>query len=166
VTEEIYQGQIFSVEKRDYISQTGKKKSAEIVTHPGAVSMFPILDGKICLVKQWREPAQEELLEIPAGTLELGEKPIDCAMRELQEEIGYKGKCTLQSMYYASPGFCTQKIFHFLATDLTPSRLIADDTEDIEIVTLSLKELENAISQGKIIDGKTIIGLYLYLNGR
>jgi len=160
----LHQGKIFSLVEEKILYPDSHEKKFDLILHPGAVAMIPIDDrGHLILVQQWRRAARQILLELPAGTLELDEEPIDCVQRELQEEIGYEArKITSLGGFYTAPGFCNEYIYLFLATDLHSNPLIGDDAEEIDIVTLSLDEAMTYIEEGKIIDAKTIAGIYRY----
>jgi ADP-ribose pyrophosphatase len=104
------------------------------------------------------------LLEIPAGGIDPGEEPIDSVRRELQEEIGYfPRKIDKLGGFYATPGYGTEYLHCFLATDLVPSRLVAEDTEDIELVRVSPDEIHRLIVSGEICDAKSIAALLMFL---
>jgi ADP-ribose pyrophosphatase len=134
-----------------------------VVRHPGSAVIVPVFeDGTVALVKQYRHPTVRYLLEIPAGTLDEGEKPEVGAARELEEELGVvAGKMEKLSEFFVSPGFCEEKMWVYLATELTETSQRLDDDELIEIVRLTLTEALEMISDGEIEDAKTIIGLML-----
>jgi ADP-ribose pyrophosphatase len=132
-----------------------------VIQHPGAVAIVPFAeDGQVILIRQYRLAAQDYLLEIPAGTLEVGEDPRTCAERELQEEAGYF-PAQLESLgsFYVAPGMSTEIIHLFVARDLYPSQLEKDDDELIEVLKMPLADALAKITSGEIRDGKTIIGL-------
>ena len=140
----------------------------EIVQHSDCIAVV-VLDDKdnVILERQYRRAAGKVLLEIPAGGIEEGETPEDAVKRELQEEIGYlPGKVTRLGGFYAAPGYCTEYLHLFLATDLKPSRLTAEDTDEIEIVRVPVSEIRGLIESGKICDAKSIAGLLQFLVGR
>ncbi len=142
----------------------GSEKCYECVAHPGAVAILPIDEnGNLILIKQWRRVPQEIMIEIPAGLLEDGESPDQCAQRELQEEIGYKAK-HLQKIggFYNSPGFCDEFIDLYLARNLISSKLPEDDHEAIDPFTISLPDALALIRKGEIRDAKTLISIILY----
>lgn len=138
-----------------------------MVEHPGAVAIVALNDREeVILVRQYRQPAGDILLEIPAGKLEPGEEPLECARRELLEETGLEGgKWEAVLSFYPSPGFCDEVIHLFLAGDLTSAHSSTSDPEEkIIIEPLPIKEAYRMIESGAIIDGKTIIALqYLML---
>ncbi|HPE84904.1 MAG: NUDIX hydrolase [Chlamydiia bacterium] len=158
-----YQGHHIDVQVETVDLPEGPK-TYDLVCHPGAVAILPITDdGRIILIEQWRRAIKQILLEIPAGTLEPGEDPELCAIRELQEEIGYKPtKLTLMATFFSAPGFCNEKIHLYLATGLIPSKLTGDDTDCIDTVYYTLDELNDLIQKGLIHDAKTLIALKLY----
>jgi len=135
----------------------------DVVRHPGSAVIVPVFaDGTVALVKQYRHPTVRYLLEIPAGTLDEGEKPEVGAARELEEELGVvAGKMEKLSEFFVSPGFCEEKMWVYLATELTETSQQLDEDEVIEVVRLTLTEALEMISDGEIEDAKTIIGLML-----
>jgi ADP-ribose pyrophosphatase len=141
----------------------GQTAVREVVRHPGAVAMVPLLpDGAVVLVRQFRLPARQVLLEIPAGTLKPGEDPLVAASRELQEEIGYKpGRLERLNGEFTAPGYTSEFIHFFLATDLEESALDPDADEFVESVRLPLDDALRQVESGAIQDGKTIAALLL-----
>ena len=116
------------------------------------------------LVRQYRYPVGKSLLEIPAGGIEPGEEPVDCVRRELQEEIGYlPKKIERLGGFYSIPGYGTEYLHCYLATDLVPSRLVAEDTEGIELVKVPLNQMPQLIASGEICDAKSIAALLTFL---
>lgn len=118
------------------------------------------------MVRQPREAINKTLLEIPAGGIDPGEDPVDAVRRELQEEIGsLPQKVERIGGFYSTPGYCTEYLYLYLATDLKPSQLEADDTESIEVVKVPLSQIPSLISSGEICDSKSIAGLlrFIYL---
>lgn len=160
----IYAGRTISVHT-DTLKQEGHPpRNWDIVVHPGAVVIVPVADdGRILLVKQWRRAVQEILLELPAGTLEKGEPADVCALRELQEETGFKAREMVSlGGFYTAPGFCTEYLYLFLARGLEEAPLDADEDEAIDLVYISLEEAWQWIAEGKIHDAKTIAGVARY----
>ncbi len=163
-TEWIYKGRAVKLKLETY--QFDKKtKVTEIIVHPGAAVILPIdPEGRIILIKQWRRAVDDIILELPAGTLEENEDPLDCAKRELQEETGFAArKVTPMGGFFSAPGFCSEYLHLFLAEDLTPSPLEPDEDEMIDLVPVTLKEAKQMIEQNKIRDAKTIAGILRYL---
>ena len=122
---------------------------------------FPSKSDLVCkLVEQYRHGARERLLELPAGTLESGEKPVVTAERELREEIGMRpGRTEPLGGFYVAPSYATEYIHLFICSDLTPDPLPADEDEDITTTRLTRKEALAAIDEGRIIDAKSIVGI-------
>lgn len=159
----VYDGKVVKLRIDAVRLPNGRIARREIVRHPGAVAIVPIdAEGKIVMVKQYRYAAGRVLLEIPAGTLELGEPPEVCAIRELQEETSFKpGRIEKIGGIYVAPGYTTEFIHLYRATNLTPSRLEMDDDEQIEVLHLSMEDVLARIKSGEIADGKTISGVLL-----
>jgi ADP-ribose pyrophosphatase len=157
-TERIYDGRIVKLDLHDVRLPNGEQSKREIVSHPGAVAVVPLdADQTILLVRQYRMAADRILLEVPAGTLDPGEAPEICAERELQEEAGYKpGRLTPLGGIFAAPGYTTEFIHLFLATDLQVSSLELDDDEFIEVVRVPLVDALQMIDSGEIVDSKTV----------
>jgi ADP-ribose diphosphatase len=135
----------------------------EVVHHPGSAVILPAFDdGSIAMVRQYRHPAVKYLLELPAGTLNEKERPEEGAARELEEELGVvAGKMEKLSEFFVSPGFCEEKMWLYLATELTETRQRLEDDEMIEVVRLPIDRALQMITGGEIEDAKTIIGLML-----
>ena len=162
----IYQGRLIRVRVDRVRLPNGRESSREIVEHNGAVAIVALDgEGNVLLVRQYRKAVERTLLEIPAGTLEAGEEPLKCAHRELQEETGYMaGKMEHLGGFYSAPGFCTEYLTLYLATDLTPGPSNAEADEDIELVRLPLAQTRDLIASGAICDAKSIIGLLSVLS--
>lgn len=158
----MFEGRVFDVTV-DTIKEGELEYQREIVRHPGSAVIVPVFeDETVALVRQYRHPAVKYLLEIPAGTLNEGERPEAGAARELEEELGFvAGKLEKLSEFFVSPGFCEEKMWVYLATDLTKTKQKLDTDELIEIVRVSFSEALEMISDGEIEDAKTIIGLIL-----
>jgi len=158
-----FRGRLLTVRVDTVRLPNGGVSTRDVVVHPGAVAIVPLLDAEhVILVRQWRTPAGRALLEIPAGTLAPAENPAACAERELMEEIGYRPRL-LTPLYaaYLAPGYSSELIHLFLAEDLTPERLAHDDDENIEVVTLSWDEVDTLLLRGELGDAKTLAGLLL-----
>lgn len=136
----------------------------DLIRHPGAAAILPVLaDGRLVLIRNRRIAIGECLLEVPAGTLDDGEPPERCAARELAEETGYRaGKLTPLLACYSSPGIMDERMYGFLATDLTPGPTAHESGEQIEVVQMPLDEALDGIRTGTITDGKTIVTLLYY----
>lgn len=159
-----YEGKIISAYKETLNLKDGRVIIRDVVRHPGAVAILPVDEnGHLLFIKQWRHAAQTILIEIPAGTLEVGESPLECADRELQEEIGFRANTMIPlGGFYTAPGFCNEYIHLFLAKDLFPSILWADDSDYIDLFALSLEEALTLASEGAFLDSKTLSALSLY----
>jgi ADP-ribose pyrophosphatase len=159
----IYDGRVVHLHLDTVQLPNGKTALREVVRHNGAVAVVPIdRDGNVILVQQYRHPAGRVLLEIPAGTLYVGEDPDICVERELQEETGYKpGKIIRLGGIFLAPGYSTEYIHLYLATDLVESRLDMDEDEFIEVERLPLAEIYQRIAHGEIADSKTICAMTL-----
>lgn len=141
----------------------GKTGLYDIVVHNGAVAMLPLdAQGRIHFVRQFRPSTGKHILEIPAGTLEVGEEPSACAQRELREEIGMAaGRLTPLSDFYLAPGYSTERMYVFLAEDLTPEALPPDEDEFLKVEKLSIEEAFAAIHTGAIEEAKSMLALFL-----
>lgn len=154
----LYEGH-FKAVKQEAELEDGRRITHETVVHPGAVVILPIVaPGKVLLVHQYRHSVGKWLMEIPAGTLEPGESPVDCAARELIEEVEHKaGTMEELGMVYPAPGFCTEMQHLFLAKELSPCNSgTRDEDEMIEIVEWSVERFEEEIRKCSITDSKTI----------
>lgn len=162
-SETVYAGRRIHVRVDRLVTAAGAEVVREVVEHPGAVVIVPVLpDRRVVLVRQYRHPVGRTLLELPAGMLESTETPARCALRELAEETGYSaGKLTALGAVYPSPGILSEVMHHFLAEDLVPGDPDPDPGEEIEIEMLSLHQVALEVRNGGIRDGKTIIGLAL-----
>lgn len=160
----IYQGKIIKVKELDIKLPNGLMDKREIVEHPGAVAILTTTkDGKIVLIKQFRKACEEILWEIPAGKLEKGEAPLDCAKRELKEETGYTARnWALLGKFYTSPGFCNELIYIYLASNLIAGEAILDEDENLEQYLLDSSQIDNLIENGHIKDMKTITALLFF----
>lgn len=161
----LYQGRILTLKKERVRTESGYETDREIVVHPGAVAIVPVLnENEIVLIKQYRHALGKEILEIPAGTLEAGENPADCARRELEEECGYQAKIWNSfCSFYPAPGYCTELIHLYLAEELNQTAQNTEMDEAIEPVRAEKEEILNWIKEGRIQDAKTLIGLSAWL---
>lgn len=164
----IYDGKIITVKKETVLLPNGKNALREFVHHKNAVAILPIVNNEIILVKQFRTGSKTYMIEIPAGLIEENEEPANCALRELQEEIGYlPNKLHFLGKYFLSPGYCDEVIYLYYADDLIPSNLPQDEDEFIEIVKLPLENIDEFIldnTKNNYMDAKTILALSLYKN--
>ncbi len=162
-SEQVYDGRIVHLYVDTVELPNGKTARREIVRHGGAVAIVPIdQDGSVIMVRQYRHAAGRIMLEIPAGTLGKGEDPDVCAVRELQEEIGFKpGNLQKIGGIFVAPGYTTEFIHLYLATNLSDSHLDMDEDEFIEVLHLPMEEVMKRIKSGEIIDGKTLSAVLL-----
>ncbi|MDF2928200.1 NUDIX hydrolase [Anaerospora sp.] len=162
-SEQLYNGKIINVRRDTVLLPNGKEAVREVVEHPGAVAIVPVLeDGSIVMVSQYRHAAGKILLEIPAGKLDKGEKPESCAARELEEEIGYQcQRLHKLASVYTTPGFSDEIIHIYLAEALTPTEQHLDEDEFLHIATFTKAQVRRLIADGSICDNKTITGLLL-----
>lgn len=144
--------------------EDGRVFQREIVVHPGAVVILPLHEsGNVTLIKNRRYAVGKELIELPAGTIEKNEIPINAAGRELQEETGLlAGKLQALGTFYSSPGILTEQMYLYVATDLTAGVMTLDDSEEITLMTIPFDEAIRLISTGEIQDAKTIATLLMY----
>jgi ADP-ribose pyrophosphatase len=149
----IFKGKIFEVVR---------KGGLEIVETGSAVAIVPVRDGHVTLVRQERAAAGGKMLELPAGRVEHGESPLDCARRELREETGlHGGEWAEVAAFFTSPGFTNEKIHLFIATGLEQGKATPEATEDLELVRVPLDQVPALIEE--VEDGKTLAGLLLFV---
>jgi ADP-ribose pyrophosphatase len=162
-SETIYQGRIFSLEKHQIVLPNGESATRELIQHNGAAAVVALTDNhEILLVQQYRIGADAELWEIPAGLLDPAETPLDCAIRELQEETGYKpGVIESLGGFYVAAGYTSEYIHLFTAKELVKAPLPKDTDEFIRMESVPVTTALDWISTGQIVDSKTIIGLLL-----
>jgi len=156
---------LFTVERRVHELPGHEPITRTVVVHPGAVVILPILDhARIVLIRNYRYTVEQELWELPAGTIEADEKPIDTARRELEEETGYRaGKMTPLMVFYTSPGICTERMHAFVATRLTWVGQKLQEGEQIALEVLRLDDVRRKLIAGAFCDGKTVATLGQYL---
>lgn len=159
-----FKGTKFQVEGIEVLSSDGRVVPYEVVVHPGAVVVLALHnENEILLIKNERYAIGKTLLELPAGTLEENEEPISCAKRELEEETGYLA-AHLEPLFsfYTTPGFCTERLFIFVAKNLEKREQKLDTTERIEVVSMTFDQALEKIKTKEIVDGKTIAALLYY----
>ncbi len=162
-SEYLYRGQILKL-RLDQVRLPGPRRRVvmrEVVEHRGAVAIVALdAEERVVLVRQYRSAAGCETLEIPAGTLEVGEDPALCATRELTEETGYHAaKWEPLGFFYSSPGFSTEKMHLFLAGNLTAAAPAPEDDEAIAVAVTPFADALEKIERGEIVDAKSIVGL-------
>lgn len=166
-SETVFSGKLVDVRKDTVRLPGGKTTVREIVVHPEVIAVVPVTeDGRLVLVRQFRKPAERALLEIPAGGVDEGETPEDAVRREMEEETGYRiGAVKHLSSFYTSPGYTTELMHLYEATDLEPGQP-TEETDQIEVVLLTLDEALQRIGSDEVADAKTILGLLMYVKER
>ena len=164
-SKDIYQGRIIKLRVDTVQLPSGRTTTREIVEHEDAVCVVPIDENNnVLMVRQYRKAAQLNLLEVPAGGVEAGETPDETVLRELQEEVGVtSGSLRRLSGFWVSPGWATEFMHAYLAMDLTPASLPADDDEYISVERVPLDSIPGLIESGEIQDSKSIASLLLAL---
>jgi len=162
---QIYQGHAVNIRVDTVEKAGGRKTTRDVVEHSDCIAVVALDEqNNVLLVRQFRHAVGKFLLEIPAGGIDPGEEPLDSVRRELQEEIGYfPREIDKLGGFYSIPGYGTEYLHCFLVTDLVPSRLIAEDTADIELVRVSPDEIPQLITSGEICDAKSIAALLMFL---
>lgn len=163
-TETVFDGNLLKIAVDKVILPNGQAATRELVHHPGAVAILPVLEnGSIVFVKQYRYPLDSVLYEIPAGKLEINEDPLECAARELSEETGYlASKMCKLSTIATTPGFTDEIIHLYLAEGLELREQHTDDDEFIEVTVIGEDDVREMLLDGKIFDAKTLCALYMY----
>ncbi|TCS93491.1 NUDIX hydrolase [Hazenella coriacea] len=162
----IFEGKVVHLQVDQVELPNGSTSFREIIKHSGAVAVFAITDeNRLVLVRQFRKPLEKTILEIPAGKLEKGEDPADCAKRELEEETGYvAGQLEPMVSFYTSPGFANEYLYLFQAKELQKGQVHLDEDEFVELVELTLEECQAEIAKGTICDAKTVAAIYFWQN--
>jgi len=165
---EIFQGYAVRLRVEKIVTTNGRETTREIVEHAPAVAMVALdAENNVLMVKQYREAVGREMLEIPAGSIDPGEDPETAVKREMQEETGFRPRKVVKlCSFYAAPGYCTELMHVYLTTDLVPGRLFAEDTEEIVLEKVPVRKIPALLRSGKLIDAKTIAGLYAFLDYR
>jgi ADP-ribose pyrophosphatase len=161
-SEEVYHGRIFDVSVYT-VRENEQTYKREVVHHPGGAGVVAVFDdATIALVRQYRHPTVRYLLELPAGRLSPPERPEDCAARELEEEIGVRA-ASLEKLaeFFTTPGFCEEKLWVYLATELMETAQNLEGDEQLEVVRVSFSRAFEMIADGEIEDAKTIIGIQM-----
>ena len=164
----VFHGTRFDVHAVDVTKPDGSRWRREMVVHPGAVVVLPLLDErpgreKVAMIRNKRFAVDQRLWELPAGTLEVGENPDQCGARELIEETGYKAaKFTKLTDFYTTPGICTERMWAYLAENLTHVGQELDESERITVEVVGLDRTMQMVKSGQIRDGKTIATLLYY----
>jgi ADP-ribose pyrophosphatase len=160
-SEPVFAGTLLSVRVDEVALPEGARTRREVVVHPGAVAIVPMLgDGKVVMIRQYRHAAGRVLYELPAGTLRPGEAPLDCARRELAEETGYEaGEMRPLFSVYLSPGYSTECIHLFFASQLKPRARAADADEHVEPVAVPLEDAVGMVGRGEVQNAAAVCGL-------
>jgi len=161
--ETIYRGRAFDVRRDEVRLPNQQIMHLDIIEHVGAVTILPVDDeGRILFVRQYRHAAGRELLELPAGTLDLGERAEDCALREIREETGFAaGKMVKVGEFFLAPGYSTEYMVVFLATELKRDPLPRDKDEFITLQAISIGQAYSMALNGGVVDGKSLAALLL-----
>ena len=158
---QVYEGSFLDVRKDIVELPDGNRSTREWIKHPGAACIIPVMsDGKLALIKQYRYPVQSIMIELPAGKRDTEESPEACAIRELEEEIGYSaGKLTFVTKIHPAIGFANEQMWIFLAEQLIQSQKNTDHDEFVELMPTSINQAVELVWNGAITDVKTIIGI-------
>jgi len=159
---DIFKGKVIDLSV-DTVIFSRQQVEMERINHPGGAAMVPLLsDESVILIKQYRHCMGDTIWEIPAGRLEQNENPLDCAKRELVEEVGFKAT-NIQKLteIYSAPGYCNEVIYIYLATELVPDKQKLEDDEIIKVVKLPFAKAIEKVKMGEITDAKTVVGLLL-----
>ncbi len=160
-TRELYRGKVVHLQLTTVSLPNGRRKTREILVHPGAAAIVPVMGDRIVLIEQYRAAVGRKTLEIPAGTLEVGESPEDCARRELLEETGFQAETWSHvTAYYPSPGYTTEVIHIFRASGV---ETVDEVDPEFPLHIMTVNEVRERIRTGEIMDSKTIIGVLLAL---
>ncbi len=160
----LFEGKRFRVERVIQTLPDGSQHEKQVVRHPGAVVLLPLLgDGRICFVENYRASVTQTLIELPAGTLEPGEEPLQTARRELAEETGYRaGRIEPLATFYMSPGILDERMVLYLATELQAGPPALDAGEDIRPLLCTWDEALAMVGDGRMRDAKSMLGLLYY----
>lgn len=162
--EPLFQGRRIRVERLCQVTPDGAEHVREVVRHPEAVTILPLLDdGRVCFVQNYRVAVDRVLIELPAGVVEPGEDPARTASRELAEETGYRSdRIELLATFYTSPGILDERMYLYLATALRPGKAAPEPGEDLQPLVATWEEALAMARDGRIRDAKTLAGLLYY----
>jgi len=167
-SKQIYDGHVVRLRIDTVRLPSGRESTREIIEHDEVVAIVAIdAEDNVLFVEQFRQPLGIVLLEIPAGGIESKEKPEEAVRREMQEETGFlPQKVERLGGFFSAPGFCNEYLHLYLATDLTPNQLFDEDTELINLVSIPLVKIPDLVTSGRLVDAKSIAGLFTYLDYR
>jgi ADP-ribose pyrophosphatase len=161
---EIHKGRIFSLWGGEALLDNGDRAVREYVRHPGGVAIVPVVDDNVILIQQFRIAVEREVIELPAGLLEPGEQPVQCAARELEEELGYRADHLIPlASYFSSVGFSDERMHVFLAMQPAKTMLKRDPEERLREIFLPTDMIAEKLAAGAFEDAKTIVGLREFL---
>lgn len=162
---QVFDGKLIKVRVDEVRMPDGSVHRREVVEHPGAVAIVPVLpSGEIVLVRQYRHAIGQQTLELPAGTREPGEEPLQTAIRELREETGYRSDSVRELVrFFVSPGWANEELIVYVANDITPGQDHPEPDEDLWVVNVRPEDVATWIKRGEIVDAKTMVGLLAWL---
>jgi ADP-ribose pyrophosphatase len=162
-TETLHQGRVFRLDRERVTLENGTTADLDVIRHPGAAAVVPFVDADtVLLLHQYRHTVGRRIWEIPAGTLEPPESAQACARRELVEETGYRaGRWWSLGPFLPLPGYADERITLFCAGDLSPATQRLDADEVLSVHPIAFRAALDMVAKGEIVDGKTIVGLYL-----
>jgi ADP-ribose pyrophosphatase len=161
-SETVYSGRAFKIRQDSLRLPNGNLVQIDVVDHRGSVTILPLDDqGQVWFIRQYRHPIEDYLLELPAGVAEAGEDPQTNAQRELREEIGMAaGRMQLLGSFFLAPGYSSELMHVFLASDLSPAPLPGDEDEILEIEKIPARQALKLAETGELHDSKSLIALY------
>ncbi|KIL37079.1 ADP-ribose pyrophosphatase [Gordoniibacillus kamchatkensis] len=162
-TKPIFRGKVISVQVDTVRLPNGETSTRELVKHPGAVAVLALVDDKLLVVEQYRKPLERSLVEIPAGKLEPGEPPETAALRELEEETGYRAESVrLLHSVAVSPGFADEIVHLYVVEQLTKGEARPDEDEFLNVESITFEQAQQYVKDGRIGDAKTLLAIYAW----
>jgi ADP-ribose pyrophosphatase len=161
----IYKGRAVNLRIDTVQTASGRQTTREIVEHADCVAVIAVdAEDNVLLVQQFRKPVEKELLEIPAGGIDAGEDAAAAVIREMREETGFRPQhVECLGGFYSAPGYSTEYLYLYLATDLIPGQLYAEDTEEIKVIRVPIDQIPYLITSGRVCDAKSVAGLLAFL---